>query len=109
MAGLGSMTSKDADLELSLAADSGYSVDMTCRVSAYEWGDIVAICEGNSRGQKLTAGPDLYEALASVAALHEHFRKATSGNQADAYYTFIKGEDDTWKRVREALAKASPQ
>ncbi len=67
--GLGSMTAKDAKLTLKLEADSGYSAEETHRISAYEWGDILAICAGTERGQKLAAGPDLYAALEHLTEL----------------------------------------
>lgn len=52
--------------------------------------------------------PALLAALVKLKALHTHFREATSGNQADAYYTFIKGEDATWREVEAVIAKLSP-
>ncbi len=38
----GDMNAKDAKLVLKLTADSGYKATVEHRVSAYEWGDILA-------------------------------------------------------------------
>ncbi len=60
--------------------------------------------EANAR--LIAAAPDLLEVCEALNVLRTHFDEATSGNQADAYYTFVKGEDALWAKLRAALAKA---
>ena len=55
----------------------------------------------------IAAAPALFEALAYFVAQMDSFHDC-NGNQADAYYHFIKGQDQAWRAARAALAVAQP-
>lgn len=95
--GLGSMTAKDAKLVLKLTADSGYEATAEYRVSAYQWGDIVALCEESERGRKLAVGAELYEALKGVTRTLEAFSHTNH---------FGPSQRKRLEAAREAIAQA---
>jgi len=45
----------------------------------------------------------LFEALNHWVAQYDHFRQI-AGDQADAYYLFVKGQGQAWAKTRDALA-----
>jgi hypothetical protein len=55
--------SKDAKLTLTLKAKSGYSSVETHQISANQWSEILMICADAEMRAKMTAAPDLLEAL----------------------------------------------
>lgn len=67
--------------------------------------EVVATISANAR--LIAAAPELLEALTYFRDQLDSFRDSSSGNQADAYYHFVKGQDAAWTRARAAIAKAT--
>lgn len=67
-------------------------------------GPVRALSAQDELSLALARQRELEEALRKVLALHTHFRDATSGNQSDAYYTFVKGEDALWREIAALLS-----
>lgn len=96
---------KNARLDLSLRADSGYKADsIGYRVSANEWAAIVSICEGSATGRVLMAAPDLLEACESALV---QLRVAVIANSGGLFDHDNVHEHIGVGKIMAAIAKAT--
>jgi len=105
---------KAATITLRLKADSGYSANHECRVSAKQYGQIIAICQDGALGNAMGAAPELLEALREIESAVDWYLGRSGFTQTPALKGLQHSQSvskmlfDAHDKARAAIAKAAP-